>query len=752
MRRAGSFLGLAVLLAALASTNPAAAAGPPQIPNLWVTSVTSSSAVLHGEVNPEGSSTHYRFQYIALERYEENLSSGIEGFSGARSAPSADVGLEAATIPLPVSVALAAPSNTLAAATSYRFRILATNQAGTSGDSLGVFSTRVAGPPGGLPDARAWELVSPVDKGGGSIARPETLFGGGDIQAAASGGALTYGSGTAFADPLGVPPVSQYLSRRGPEGWSTANLSPPIASGVYGDLPDGAPYRLFSSELDLGLLYGGDPCRGQAGCPAPAPPLPNSGAPGAYRDYYLGSGSAPAFRSLLTLADLAHTSVPAEDFRLTFTGATPGLGSVVLTSCAALTADATEVAGEHGCDPAAQNLYAWKQGQLRLINLLPAQGTGTPGARLASQIGAISADGARVYWVANDGSLYVNDSGQSKPLDESGEADFQLASEDGSAAFYLKSGHLYRYQPQGEVNSDLTPSGGVLGVLAVSGDGSRVYYQNTAGLQLWHQGAKATIAPGQVATPSDYPPSLATTRLSADGTVLAFLSDSSLGGFDNTDADTGQPDTEVYLYDSLADSLICASCQPTGERPHGSSAIPGTIANGSTRIYRPRALSADGRRLFFDSDDHLLGTDTDGAADVYQWEARGEGDCQANPGCVSLISGGRGEGGEFLDASAEGSDVFFITGDSLVPSDPGSLDAYDARIDGGLPEPQQPIACEGDSCQPLPSPPQDPTAGTSFPGPGNPPPKYFKEHRKRHHKKHHRRKHTHRSHHQRGRR
>jgi len=179
---------------------------------------------------------------------------------------------------------------------------------------------------------------------------------------------------------------------------------------------------------------------------------------------------------------------------------------------------------------------------------------------------------------------------------------------------------------------------------------------------------------------------------------------------------------------------------PTG--PAGSASIPGALVNGTTTAYRPRALSADGRRVFFDSEDSLVGGDTNSRPDVYEWEAFGAGSCTAKPGCVSLVSGGRGDGGTFLDASADGVDAFFLTGDSLVASDPGSIDAYDARVGGGLPEPQAPIPCNGDACQSLPNSPEDPTAGTSVETPGNPPPHYAKERHRRHHKhRHHHRGH-----------
>jgi len=221
-----------------------------------------------------------------------------------------------------------------------------------------------------------------------------------------------------------------------------------------------------------------------------------------------------------------------------------------------------------------------------------------------------------------------------------------------------------------------------------------------------------------------------TARVFADGTKLLFVSEARLTGFDNTDLNTGKADSEAYLYDASAASLTCVSCNPTNERPIGAATIPGAIANGtapgSTQAYKPRALSANGRRVFFDSADALAPTDTNSATpDAYQWEAQGEGSCTRPGGCISLISSGRSAGGgTFIDASADGSDAFFITDDSLVGADPGSLDLYDARVGGGFGEPSPPIPCEGDACQVLPPEPLDPTLTTLLSGRGNPPVRY----------------------------
>jgi len=54
------------------------------------------------------------------------------------------------------------------------------------------------------------------------------------------------------------------------------------------------------------------------------------------------------------------------------------------------------------------------------------------------------------------------------------------------------------------------------------------------------------------------------------------------------------------------------------------------------------------------------------------------------------------------------------------------------------------IVCVGDSCQPLPAEPEDPTPGTLVPNPGNPPLRFFEP--RKHGKKHaggHRKKHRH---------
>jgi DNA-binding beta-propeller fold protein YncE len=258
-----------------------------------------------------------------------------------------------------------------------------------------------------------------------------------------------------------------------------------------------------------------------------------------------------------------------------------------------------------------------------------------------------------------------------------------------------------------------------------------------------------------------------TDRVSPDGRWLAFMSRRSLTGYDNRDVVSGRPDQEVFLYDTAANALTCASCNPSSGRPRGvqyakinantgglaggsqiwpegawlAANIPGWTAISETEgfaVHQSRYLSGSGR-LFFNSADALVPGDSNRSEDVYEYEPAGVGDCTTakasfspgSGGCVALISSGTAKGeSAFLDASESGDDVFFLTGERLLPGQDldSSLDVYDAHACSAsspcLPEPGVPApACEGDACQSPGVPPEDQTpASLGFQGPGNPTP------------------------------
>lgn len=709
-RRVFVLLGAGLLALLLAPTN--AAAAPPQVAATWVTGVSSTAATLRAEVSPGGPATGYHFEYLSAAAYQANLGAGLDGFAGASRIPPLDKSAGSGTTFRPVSQE---PSG-LAAETVYRYRVVAKNVDGVTVGPERVLTTKGGGGPLVLLDNRGWEMVSPVDKNGGEVQGFGGNAGGGVLQAATGGGAATYSSRSSFGEGgQGAPVASQYISRRSPTGWTVENVTAPLYSGAYGEDPDGVPYRLFSSQLDLGLLAG-----------VPDLPLPGTGAPAGYANYYLRDGLG-GLRSLLSQTDVAGVPVAPSEFRVSFAGASADLRHVVLSSCAALTPNAVEVPGVGGCEAASPNLYAWSGSGLRLVNVLPAQSFGTPPGRLAAPVGAISDDGSRIYWTDGTG-LYLREGTRSAQVDSAvgGGGEFQLATPSGAVAFFTKAEHLYGYVAASEATVDLTPGGGVKGVLGAAADGSRVYFATAAGIFVAQGGGVAPVA----AAPDtvNFPPSAGVARVSADGSRLLFVSTAELTPYDNLDANPKNPvrQAEVYLYNGAAAGLTCLSCIPTGERPSGSARIPGTVANGEglagTRIYRPRVMTAGGRRIFFESPDALVFQDTNQDWDVYEWEESGTGSCAKPQGCLQPISSGVAkDGATFVDASADGADVFFLTDDSLVKSDPGAVDLYDAREGGGFPEPPTPIPCEEDACQPLPSPPEDRSPGSLVPSTGNPP-------------------------------
>ncbi len=216
-----------------------------------------------------------------------------------------------------------------------------------------------------------------------------------------------------------------------------------------------------------------------------------------------------------------------------------------------------------------------------------------------------------------------------------------------------------------------------------------------------------------------------TSRVSPDGEYLAFMSELPLTGYDNRDASSGELDEELFLYrapstGAPAGRLVCASCNPSGSRPHGvqdersapalladperlwnpthpvepsywlAASVPGwTNMEEAVARYQSRYLSDSGR-LFFDSPDDLVPQATNGLMDVYEYEPEGTGSCEstggtfsrASGGCVGLVSSGSsGEESAFLDASENGDDVFFLSSAQLVPADTGSaLAVYDAHV------------------------------------------------------------------------
>jgi hypothetical protein len=309
------------------------------------------------------------------------------------------------------------------------------------------------------------------------------------------------------------------------------------------------------------------------------------------------------------------------------------------------------------------------------------------------------------------------------------------------------AGNLYGYDLASQTATLI--ASGVDGLAGASDDLTRVYYAAGDELYFWDQGSGATLIAeldqdtavrDPTANTKPHPaavrPANRTSRVTPDGSHIAFSSFTSLTGYDNRDAVTGERAREAFVWSADTEQLRCVSCPATGARPtarelgtevqpHWTDArFPGWMSS----LYASRVFSEHGDRLFFESFSRLSPSDVNGKGDVYEWEADGTGDCTTSDpafdpgagGCVRLISSGQSSGdSRLVDASADGSDVFISTEESLVAQDDGLIDIYDAKVGGGFASPAPAQACEGDACQGSDnSGPELPTAGTlTFSGP-----------------------------------
>lgn len=573
-----------------------------------------------------------------------------------------------------------------------------------------------------LPECRAYELVTPPAKGSGEPKsgkaifreleplRPDDLLNAQGARAAVDGGRMAW-----VSEPL--PSSASYgtswLSARGPGGWSSEGLIPPMSisndigcsqwMSVTGWSPD-----LSKAVLDL---------------PAGPPAADASSPQGFYEELECGHeeprlvpGEPEHFRNLF-LHDTAGGSnqlinvtpagtvwpEPEEVLQpywpASFLAASDDLSHVVFEEELKLTPDAP--LGYRGGD----ELYEWVDGAVRLVTVLEdANGTEVPvhgslagatrnyrapsgdirdrAANVAQFQHAVSSDGARIFFEApgdeGEGDLYLRENGERTIQVDAAEAgcgpcasgggDFRWASADGSRVFFTDDRpltadssaepgkpDLYEYDVPAARVTDLTVNAepaDVLGVAGVAADGSRVYF----------------VAEGKLSG-----------RPNSHG-------DLAVPGAPNLYVDEGGAISFVATLDAEADQCdwtTAAACNgaPGGEKPGLTS-----------------RTSADGRFIAFNSVRGLTGYDNTSAdsgeplLEVYLYDA-----VEHRLTCASCAPGGApmrfgaaidwpstaSLGGYWNNLYpqrnlSDGGQVFFETADALVPADVnGRRDVYE---------------------------------------------------------------------------
>ena len=603
-----------------------------------------------------------------------------------------------------------------------------------------------------LPDCRSYEQVSPTQKNLTDAAGEPGI-----VQASSSGDGVSFFAVAPFPGTAGSGgQVPTYLGFRGLDNdeWLTEGLLPEAAPGADDQVVG------LSEDLARTIVLAEEPplAPGAATGPGSRNAYVENNATGVYRLLAANVGSeklsfADATPGGARILFETKTMLPTAN-------AAPAAGATNLYEWS----EATNRVRLAGVLP---NNEAPKGGSVAGPGgpALPKYSSSTPGGSTDGFYtqNTISADGARVFFTELEtGTIYMREPEAERTVQVSAGSEpvyWRAATPSGFFVFYTEGQDLYRFAVAGEARKPLTSGAvGVLGTLGVSNDGSYAYFVAKArltsdrngngeeaetgadNLYEWHEDAAThTVTTTFVAkllgtgsgSGDDKPDWRAydkrasegngpsggekSSRVTPDGKSVLFSSVARLTSYDNHER------IELYLYDAerplSSDNPACVSCNPSGI-PATSGAHLTDVNGDLTASPSPRNasltrnLSADGSRVFFQTEEALVPGDTNGQLDVYEWEREGAGSCErtsassseSDGGCLYLISTGQSsEPSYFGDASADGNDAFFFTRQSLVGQDRDlNMDVYDARVGGGIAAqnpPPPPEPCAGEACR-----------------------------------------------------
>ncbi len=604
----------------------------------------------------------------------------------------------------------------------------------------------------GLPDCRAYEMVTPVDKDS-AVVYPVPA-----PTIAADGASLAGRSRDVFGGSNGEVPAGQevfYRFTRAGSGWVTSPLNP--FRGALGSI--GVEDSVWG--------------------PAETYPAPS------------------AIQTRLRAADGSLSEI--------------GPGSNVLGAAAEAVNGVLLTVNEDGLrwpfDPtlSGESLYEYKGTGNTVPSLVGVSG-GAGSTVVVSQCGtelgysdrefgsrnAVSEDGSVVFFTAV-GMDHSDCGGIQPPVNElfarvggertvaiseptvtdcplcdtnaSADAVFQGASADGSRAFFTTtqpllgtdtSENLYEYdfdppagQPKvvrvsGGDGSVSEPTAEVRSVTDVSEDGSHVYFiakgvltskANNVGGHAQPGGENLYVWERDAEYPAGRTVFIAACgdiglvnageneerQVTPDGRFLVFAS-----GCHLTPGDTSTA-RQVFQYDAQSGSMVRVSSglegfndngNVMGEDPSGdldAKIAPQPRAEealGQRGGVLARTMSDDGSFVFFQSpvgltphalNEAQVAEGNHGSFPVYAqnvYEYHGGRVSLVGSEATPLPSIGGPSGQTLIGTSASGGDVFFTTEAQLVSQDTDTqVNFYDARIDGGFPAPVAPPGCGGDACQ-----------------------------------------------------
>ncbi len=352
---------------------------------------SEEEATLHGLIDPQGSNvTTCRFEWGTTPAYGNTVP--CAALPGAGQGPKL----------------VSAQLHGLDPHATYYFRLTATSAAGSS---QGPARSLATGP--GLPDNRAWEMVSPPDKNGGGIIPMAAHTSAAQELAPGEPMALAYNSLAGFGDIRGGGVAFDYLAVRDAAAgrWETHAINPEgdprtIVDSLTGLAPVYQPE--LSPDLSRGVTYL---------APNRIPLTPDSVPVQKVWNLYLRSDlrdPGPGSYRLVTGCPLCLQSEPPTSLtrvptmRPWFAAASRDFSHVAFDSPDQLTSDANPLP--------LLKAYEWADGQVRLIGRVPVSGDrcddqAGPACEpaLSSEVGrgrqmfradSVSSDGSRILFMA----------------------------------------------------------------------------------------------------------------------------------------------------------------------------------------------------------------------------------------------------------------------------------------------------------------------------------------------------------------
>lgn len=705
------------------TTSPAvefsAAAAPPAVEAADRATTRATAAIVYGVVTPYGLPTKYHFEFGESTGY------------GRRSPENRGVSAGDGSEPVTAMRTLSG----LEPGTTYHYRLVAENDAGTTVGPDRTFTTLAQDPP-----RRPYEMVSPPDKNGAGVGVISAVAAGGVVSP--SGDRIGFMSNNAFAGAQSAGTRNWYMASRGASSWATMSLAPPFRAVMVGG-GDGPLMQGVSEDLTKTLFF------------TNLDPVTREVQP--RRQGYVHDLVNGTYRLVTPDAVTGPQDyVPnRESITSVVRATTPDLAYVVIGTEAALTANAVGVPG--------QKLYRvdTATGEIVLVSVVDGEPTyWESGGGVLSGAGGpdthgdnvTSADGSVVYFERAP-MLYRRDveAGETEAVNvpegivtPEQDATFLDASRSGRYVFFRTpqsllpqdanpGSDIYRYDaeaPAGDrlelVTVDSEPADGIGaagGSIAVSASGDRLYFgaesqlvaggPTGAGVHLfaWDDGTLKYIATDTTERVTRYMINTYNRyRYSGTDSLGNYLYLTATEHFTAPEGAPSPEATQVYLYDVRASSpvapdLVCASCLPApAATPWGAGAL--TEMDSSWPVQRRRPYVTSDGAVLFATPTPLVPEDLNGPGQDYVYgeekASAGQDVYLYRDGQLELISSGRHPRSSYpLGITPDGRTVAFGTAERLSGWDvDDAYDAYAARIDGGLPEP--PVskpACAGDECQ-----------------------------------------------------